>query len=326
MKQLLCLYFLLIIFSGCTEEIEVPYLDDDEEIARYIADDDLGKVFFTTENLIFEKPYTYQYDSTGYYVDIKDSIVREIDATYPLKIYGAGYADPVQDFGPPFGYSQDAEVDVFDRVYAHTIRVEGIDTTIVNVLIYRDYHRVGYFMKLGDDGQRFSGWILRGFNGGCSDNGSRMKIYRANNDVYSTDTSSYSHYNSVIYANSSSTADTLKLFSTKYGYLLINPDQTTNRVIERVSKGESLRAKFDYSNYGENFLGSYENSDSVILQNFSLEADTTYQLNIQTPTNTNKTWDFLYFQEFVKDINDTTLAPRFNSLKRRNWVVPIKYE
>ena len=325
MKKILGLFVILLCIAGC-EEVDVPFLVDSDEIIRYIEDDDLGKTFFSTANLVTELPYTYEFDTTGYYVDLFDSLDREIVLYFPLKEFGAGYADPTQEFGSPFGSSEDAEATVRDRVYARTIRVEGVDTTVVRPLVFRDYNRFGYFMKLGDDAQKFSGWLLRGFNGGSADFSTRMEMYRANNEWFSGDTFSYQHRKSVIVDNSGSALDTIRNVSTIHGYLMLNGDGAIDKLIERVPKDEILRAKITSTTYGVLFTTSYVNNGMSVLFDFGRNSEQLHETNIHTPSVNTNTWDFIYFQEFVKDMNDTTDAPRFPSLKRRNWVIPIKIE
>ena len=306
------------MFSGCEKEIDVPYLDDDEEITRYITNDDVGKLFFSQENLVPDKPYYFPRDTLGYYVDIQDSVKREVIAYFPLKELGAGYSDPVQDFGPPFGLSQDAEVEVRDRVYCKTIRVEGNDTTITNAFISRDFIRYGYFMKLGNDGQKFSGWILRGFNGTEGDGiyqFNQSLISHENSTVFSAD---IDHYESTIIPGGD--------YTTEAGFKLLNGDPLLYALIERVTPGERLKVRYRATYSNILLTVQYDNGDSLSILPFTQVGDSTFETVIETPSSTNKTWDFIYFQQFVRDANDTTLIPQFKSLKRKNWVVPIKYE
>ncbi len=336
LKNIFGFLLLLLLISGC-EKLDTPVFSDSDEIERYIADDALAKIFFSTDNLVSELPYFYPFDSTGYYVDLRDSIDREIITFFPLKEYGEGYADPLQEFGPPFGSSQDAEVTVHDRVYARTIRVEGTDTTVMNELLYRDYYRYGYFMKLGSDAQKYSGWLLRGFSGGSPDRNSKMSMYHADNKWFSGDPLSYQHYESAIMADvikfdtllndSIIVFDTVKHYITRRGYLLLNGDPAVDKLIERTIPGEQLRAEITSTFLGVFYTMSYINSDSAVLKNFTKNNDSTnYEVTIQTSSVINNEWDFIYFQEFVRTQDDTTAVPRFQTLKRRNWVIPFKAE
>lgn len=326
LKNIFGILLVLLICTGCEKEIEVLQISDTNELEQYIAYDDLGKTFFSTANLISELPYFYPFDSTGYYVDLFDSLDREIISFFPLKKYGDGYSNPSQEFGSSIGASEDAEVTVHDRLYARTIRVEGIDTTVVNALIYRDYIRYGYFMKLGDDGQLFSGWLLRGFNGGSPDRNSRMSMFHANNQWFPGDTFAYQHRTSAIVNNATYPPDTIKNYSTTQGYLMLSGDPQIDRNIESVDIGEKLRAEVTFTYYGVFYTMLYNSSDSVVLQNFTLNNDLNYEVLIQTPSVNNNTWGFIYFQEFAREQSDTTAVPIFQTLRRFNWVIPFKIE
>ncbi len=328
MKKILIIAALTILFTAGCEEIEIFPFSDEVEIERYLVDDDLGKIFFSVEHLKQDQRFDYPLDVNAYYVDLYDSLDREVISYFRLKDYVTGYTDAWQEFGPPFGSSQDAEVEVRDRVYGRTIRIEGVDTTIVKDLTIREIKRHGYFMKLGDDGQRFSGWILRAFSGGSPDNGTRMDMLHANNEWFPGDTFSYVHYSSRILYDSLSVilrvpkSDTLS----RQGYLLLNVDQTTNRTIERVAIGEQLRAEITLSNLGLFYTVSNLVGDSMNLNNFVINSSQNYEVSIESSVTTSNSWDFFYFQEFVRNSNDTSSVPDFQSLRRRNWVIPVSIE
>ena len=87
-----------------------------------------------------------------------------------------------------------------------------------------------------------------------------------------------------------------------------------------------MRAEVTSTNYGVFYTMLYNDGDSTLLKNFTLNNDSNFEAPIQTASVNKKTWDFIYFQEFVREPSDTTAIPRLQTLKRKNWVIPFKAE
>ena len=200
------------------------------------------------------------------------------------------------------------------------------DTTLINVLVYRDYERYGYFMKLGNDAQKYSGWLFWGFNGGWADKNTRMSMYHADNQWFPGDPLAYQQRSSIIVENSGASPVIIKRYTTTQGYLILNGDPEVDKLIERTVPGEQLRAEVTSTNYGVFYTMLYNDGDSTLLKNFTLNNDSNFEAPIQTASVNKKTWDFIYFQEFVREPSDTTAIPRLQTLKRKNWVIPFKAE
>ena len=327
MKKIIVIAVLLFGFTiGCEDEIIVPFLSDSEEIERYVADADLGRIFFATDKIIIDTPYYYIFDSSAYYVDVFVSNDRDVISFFPLLDFGAGFINPYQEFGPPFGSSMDAEVTVRDNISYLSHRIEGTDTTTTNRVLALE--RYGYFMKLGDDGQRFSGWILRGFSGGVPQNNTIVDLFHENGNLFTGNTSTYENYSSLIIRQSvDQTADTLitdtLVYTTSKGYVLLNGD---NLLVERVGDGEVLRAEVREPGNGVFFTVTAETDSGFTVDSFEKNAEQKFEVTIATPNNHVGSWNFIYFQEFIRHSQDTSSTPLFQSLSRKRWAVPYWVE
>lgn len=320
MKKIFVLIVLLIFMGTGCEEIEIPILNDDDEIARYIADSDDARQLFTTENLILSVPYTYPLDVGASYVDLVDSVKRTLVTYIAADAIGGSYAAPAQYFGPPFGTTKDAEVTVTDKFFISTLRISGTDTTVIpNV---RNLNRYAYFIKIGDDGDAFSGWFLWAYNGGAPHPYTRVEITKNSGGMFRGDTLLNTTFNSILLDVSTNPPDTIQSsLNSLTAYLLLSG---SGEQIERLDPSEKLDIKvvrrlgsvrfytLSAASYSGHQLGTLYPDNTELLDTLVI------------PPNLSNTWNLIYMQEFRQNDNDTSSVPQFKDLLYRSWCVPYR--
>lgn len=323
MKKILLFTILVILPVLACDEIDVPVIDDSDEILRYLADTDDSNSLYSNTNLILSDPYYYPLDSDAVFIDQLDSTRRD----YSVFILDENYSVDgkiVQDFGSPFGELRDAEVTITDRFYVTTSRIEGADTTSFNSM--RRLRRYAYFQKLGDDGQPYSGWLLRGYKGGDYDTNSvviNTKIEVTKGDFTKTtgDYRNHHHYEYYLIDYSDYPPDTLGngKRQTQHAYLDIS---TSDYTIMQINDGEKLTFRIEdpYSRAKLYTISALTNTGRIQV---NLPRDGS-PVEIDTPDNNPKTWDFIYIQEFYQNLNDTASYPPANELVYRGWCVPYR--
>ncbi|KAA3634961.1 MAG: hypothetical protein DWP97_05830 [Calditrichaeota bacterium] len=338
MKKYIIILTLTILTLGCEDEIDVPFVVDSDEIARYIADSDLGRAFFGKDDFFLDSvPFLYPQDTGAVYINLVDSVKRSIVTSFPLDNYKGQFVDePYQFFSTPFGESKDAEVEVRDKVFIKTLRIEAADTTAY--FTSQDIYRYGYFMKLGDDGERFKGWLLRAFSGGTprtATPSTQMNMYHGNatdDSLFSANLSTYKSFSSLIIGNVLvydtifqqyfTVKDTIP-FETTRGYLELFPG---TKYIERVSQGEVISAKIlQSSNYMFFTMGLLADSNQV-QTTLELNGESLPEASVIIPNDPIGTWGFIYFQEYYRNSGDTFSLPQINFLLNRKWVIPYYIE
>lgn len=315
------------LLTSCSEKPVTPIIDE-EEIQLYINSSDVGHWLFPRSGLITSDPYTLEYDSGAVYRDYVDSVHRQIVVVIPTKvlaqqsvnIYGSKHSY-IQDFGPPYYLTQDAEATVEDRYYVVTERVFGNDTTDYNNVRYLD--RFGYFIKVGSDAQAFSGWLLVGYSGVKYVNNSPVYdatyIRRPGGSQFEAYTAArYQPMSSIMIDATSSQWDTVDVnWETSQAYI---PLDGLNSV-DTLETGAPI--KLTVAPDAPIRTISYQNGSAFDSRNMldnGSAADTAYvTLNIPGT----QQWGVLYFQGFVKQAGDSTAAPPFNSLQSRNWTIPF---
>lgn len=140
-------------FAGACDEKDVPIVVDEDEIARYIRETELGRELFRRDSLILPDPYSLPGDTT-----ILSDTVIGMRRTVTVNV---APDTALGDYGP-IGQLQEAIAFVEDEftVVSRKLNVPGEspDTTT------RFVNRLGLFTKLGDDSQPFVGWVLWGYN------------------------------------------------------------------------------------------------------------------------------------------------------------------
>ncbi len=136
-------------FGGCGSEKDVPYVIDEDEIARYIRETEEGQQFFRSDSLILPTPYAAPGDTVMY----RDSVLtRGRQTTVIVDTNRADYGN--------LGELAEAAAFVLDSFIVRRYRVS--DNAIVDSGSIRYLTRVGFFLKLGTDAQAYVGWKLWG--------------------------------------------------------------------------------------------------------------------------------------------------------------------
>lgn len=288
MKKILTIILLTFLFTSGCEEIElVGFPGNEEEIRRYVTDDDLGHDFFRVDSIILSTPYEYPLDTGAIYFDQLLSTTRSVDVSIPT------------DESSDFLYAYVTVIDNF--VYTST-RIKGIDTTVYNRST--QFKRFGYFEKLGDSSQRFSGWLLRGFSGGTSVSG----LFHADNTVF---------YDGGNYYRDMPEGKRSQKYIALTG---------SDSVVERLDDGEMLKAQMFPSDESFIQILSTETQNGFIFQQFLPDSLLHSTIQFTTPPNRHQTWGIIVFREHLRSLTDSSLIPAFDHLSVKFWCEPFRVD
>ncbi len=300
-----------LLFINACEEKEVPYIDDAEEIRRYIAESDLGRHFFQMDSLITPDTFTIAGDPGAKYVVELDTVIRDLNMGITPKDQGKWF-----QFGalpnPPSGGWRDAEVVIEDELRMRTIRMTSVDTTITPSTT--KLTRYGWIVKLGDDGNDYAGWVLYGFNGGSPFNNgalaARFDITAPNSYEVRGDTNvdtaimrrfAYAIWPQQVFPDSS-------VFRTQFRYAKVNDTTAYLRIHDSVSLGLKLGLVPDYSNY----LLITANQEGGIRTVAINQNSGYYEYDLHVPPDLTSRWYLMLFQEIR------------SGTARRVWCVPYR--
>lgn len=164
--------------TGCEEEQEVYDVYDYDQLIAYVYEKDDARELFRTDSLIPNNVYTKPENDTVFR-DFVDSVVRSFHiTTTPSNIE--------KEF-ETFGITDDAEVVVEDTFYVRTQRVHGVDTSYADSTQKRGLTRIGYFLRLGNPTQPYSGWLLHAYNGGSPRGQAALEIEREDGSIFRGD-------------------------------------------------------------------------------------------------------------------------------------------
>jgi len=145
---------MFLVLAGCGEE-EVFTVSQEDEIERYVTDSEDGKELFGAPEL--DSSWTFNLpDNDTTYTAMLVSTSRSVGINIP----------GVRDFGIGnyyYGYAT-----VVDGAVGIMRKQAGGRT--VETEFRWNIQRVGFFVKLGDNNQSYSGWLLCGFYGGPPSN------------------------------------------------------------------------------------------------------------------------------------------------------------
>jgi len=140
----------LLSLTGCEKRKDI-FLNDVDEISRYIVETEQGIDLFRATELIPTITYSVPFDSDPY----RDSVTSQTrKITVLVDTVAVEYAG--------LGQVLEAWATVEDRISVTTIieRADFADTLRgVRVLT-----RYGFFLKLGNDSHDYLGWLLWGYN------------------------------------------------------------------------------------------------------------------------------------------------------------------
>jgi hypothetical protein len=167
MKRLTLIILLVAVAGllglfGCKERF-VPFVNDANEIQRYLDSTRIAQDLFRWDSLILPTPYTLPFSSALWH----DTILRHERKTI-VKI-----DDSLTDFGNPIGKHLAGYVRVEDIFTVRTWRTYLADTNYID----NDRHLVrrGWFIKLGSDLEPYVGWVLWTYSGG--DGTSTLRVH-----------------------------------------------------------------------------------------------------------------------------------------------------
>jgi len=140
----------LLAVVGCEEE-EVYTVSQEEEIERFVTDSDDGRELFGALDLDSSWTFSLPDNDTTYTATL-------VATSRSLSVSTAG----PRDFGIGNYYYGFAAV--MDQAVGILRKQAGGRTVETEFRWYIE--RVGFFVKLGDNNQPFSGWLLRGYYGG----------------------------------------------------------------------------------------------------------------------------------------------------------------
>lgn len=154
--------FLVCLTGGGCEEKKVPFVVDEDEIRRYIDETSVGREFFRVDSLIMPDTFRIPTNTDTLYRVLVDSVTRLLVIDVTPDSVGKKFLDGVLPTPSGNGW-RDAEVEVEDRLFLRTQKTTATDTVYESGSV--TLKRRGWFVKYGDDGEPYVGWLLFGFNG-----------------------------------------------------------------------------------------------------------------------------------------------------------------
>jgi len=324
----LLLLSLVVVVTGCEEE-DVPFVVDDEEIARYINNSEDARGLFRVDGIYPAQPYTMPFDPGAGYIDVIDSTAREIDIDAHVdtvrKFQTADgfveYYRLIDAFPSPIGEKWHAEAIVDDFFYGRRLRIEGTDTTAVPFT--RVLTRYGFFLKLGSDQQEYFGWKLWAFNGGGPESGTFI-IDTDNNGTFRGDLAGYNsfeytRYRIVLSTNRPGGGESIDSSAghTQYAY---------KRLDELPALSDGVNFYLDANDVSTDShlrLVSAETNSGFELFAMDKVTEDRYVDSIATRNNTSRLWNLLGCQEYRRVQIPGSNPPQY-TLEWNTWVVPYR--
>lgn len=133
---------------GCEKE-ELYTLSQEEEIERFIDDSDVGKSFFAKSQFVDSVTFAFP-DDDAVYMQTFDSLKRNYAQTYLGKLIEL-----------ETGEYYFSNTTVTDWLY-YSLHKE-VSGEISDYPLSARLRRFGFLVKLGSNGQAFSGWLLQGY-------------------------------------------------------------------------------------------------------------------------------------------------------------------
>jgi len=302
------IFILLGALVGC-EEKDVPFVVDEDEIARYAVEDEIARELFRTDSMIITDLYTMPFDDSATYRDSVIEVQRlQFDVVFPGRNGDGKDANGeyiLADYGN-LGFLREAYVEILDKFTVQTLRFYNGDT-IQEIISDRRLKRYGFFIKLGNDSQAYLGWLLWGFNG------VRSNVMPVKVNLTDSHANSYSVGNQFYSDVSvSSFNGTLLNYKRLSNFIPINEGSNLILNTETNDAGTPVR-RVQFVSAAENngfFTRPMTYTGTTSGGQFK-EVDT-----VKTPTANRRTWNLIYMQSFKSD--------EFFFLG--NWVVPYKVD
>jgi hypothetical protein len=315
--------FMVLMFNSC-EEHDVPFASDEEVITRIIYETEQGQELFRTNNIFLDEPYTIPFDNSIYKVRV-DSVIRDIDYTINMCSWDSFNVKICHEFENHVGLRRDAEVIIDDFFYLTYSKINGADT--VDFSRVRLLTRIGFFLKLGNDGDAYLGWKLWGFNGGIPASG-QFNILAENGEFFHSDFRDLDNFRFIEYRSSvrydnngaSYIAEDTTVRETKFRYQRLDavgvPDVgdklylTTNSV--------------DNSSYYQIISAKTNNGYEMSMSTRSDSSQ--YVDTLQIPTGNSKIWNFLFIQDIDRYYIQGGQPPDTMGTNWFGWCVPYRID
>jgi len=300
--------------GGC-DEGEVLPVDDEEELRRYLYESEDGLDLFRATDLFVEQPFIDPFNTNDTLIQVIDSTWRDIE-TLRIVDYARGNYRYVEVL--PF-LARDAELIVYDFYRVITKRIAGADTTVVDTT-QRALTRYAYFVKMGDDSQRFKGWKLYGYNGGEStiDIGSSVYVsirdegggtFLGGNDVYDNIKVR------ILDTNLTTYEEVLINGATYYWYRRVGD-------IEDVTLGDSLIVSSDWNKFYSLLINARTEAGFTLAQmEPMLQPEQSY--GFKTAENNVHLWNVIFMQEFLR-VKIPQTDPPIYTYKWAGWTIPYR--
>ncbi len=322
--------FLVILFTSSCEEHDVPFVSDQEVIGRIIYETEEGQELFRTKNIFLEEEYTIPFDSSIYKVEV-DSIIREIDYSINMCSWDSFNVKICHEHPNPIGINRDAEVIVDDFFYVTYFKINGTDTVKYNRV--RLLTRKGFFLKLGNDGDAYLGWLFWGFNGGyvnehITHGRGRVDVLAQNGEFFHSDSRDLDNFRFIEHRSS------------------IRYDNDGNSYIEELSNPRET--KYNYQRLS--FMGTPDIGDKLYLTTNNVDNSSYYQIitastnngyemsmstrsdssqyvdTVQIPANNSKIWNLLFIQDIDRFYIQGGTPPDTMGTNWFGWCVPYRID
>lgn len=297
---------------GCDDK-DVPYVDDREEIIRYIYESPDARELFGTTDLITEDPYRLHWDTGAVYR-------QEVDSTQRTVTVLLGSKDRPLKVGTLPAFFQSAEVVVDDILYLTRSRVADGDTTEAGAVLGITRH--GHFLKMGDDERSFLGWKLWGYSGGTGNTNlgqpAYMIVRKPDGGFFLGNELRYDQF-TYVWADTfwigGQPVESLFVGDTRYAYIRLDK-------IDTLSLGDSLVLSVDWDEE-VNYLATYDGPAGPVMERLEPASATVESLVIHLPEQTAPIWNLIVMQEALRrPIPGST--PQQYSVDWAGWVIPYR--
>ena len=311
---LAALLLVVVGLGGCDEEEVLP-VNDEDELRRYLYESEDGLDLFRAADLFVEQAFVDPFNTNDTLIQVVDSTWRDIE-TLRIVDYARGNYRYVELLPFP---ARDAELIVYDFYRIITKRIAGTDTTAVDTT-QRALTRYAYFVKMGDDSQRFKGWKLYGYNGGVSTTDVGTSAYISiRNEGGGTFLGGNDAYDEI-------DVRILDTNFTTYEEVLIN-GTTFNQYrriadIVDVALGDSLMLSIDWNKFYGMLVNARTDAGFTLGQLEPLQQpEQSYRL--KTASANIHLWNVIFMQEFLR-VQIPQTDPPIYTYKWAGWTIPYR--
>ncbi len=325
--KIISIYFtfsLMIVLINSCEEYDVPYVSDEEVITRIIYETEEGQELFRTDNIFLDETYTIPFDNSIYKMTV-DSATRDINYSINMCAWDSFNVKICHEFDNPIGLRRDAEVIIDDFFYVTYLKINGTDTVSFNRI--RLLTRYGFFLKLGNDGDSYLGWLLWGYNGGILANG-LFNVHAENGQLFHSDYRDLDNFRFIQYQSS--------IRYDNNGASFIVEDTTPRETEFRYQRLDAIGVpdvgdrliltnnNVENSSYYQIITASTNNGYEMSLSTRS--DSSTYIDTVQIPTNNPRIWNVLFIQDIDRFEIPGGQPPDTMGTNWFGWCVPYRID